>query len=128
METKLKDDGVVLLIVVFVVALLSAVVIGMLQLDTEEIQIVQNQISAAQAVATAEAGLNDALARIRADSDPNIGYEYFNGGSYAVEVNEDVVTSTGVTADGFIARVVADITVGSASPHIIRIDNLRINE
>jgi type II secretory pathway component PulK len=128
MKVELKDNGSVLLIVIFVIALLSAVAMGILQLNTEEIQLMQNQIDAAQAVATAEAGLNDALVRIRQGSDPNISDEPFNGGSYTVEASGATITSTGTTAQGFVARVEADITTGTTSPYIIRIDNLRINE
>jgi type II secretory pathway component PulK len=128
MKVELKDNGSVLLIVIFVIALLSAVAMGILQLNTEEIQLMQNQIDAAQAVATAEAGLNDALARIRQGSDPNISDEPFNGGSYTVEASGATITSTGTTAQGFVARVEAGITTGTASPYIIRIDSLRINE
>jgi type II secretory pathway component PulK len=128
MKVELKDDGVALLIVVFVIALLAAVAIGMLQLNTEDIQLVQNQINAAQAIATAEAGLNDAFSRIRQGSDPNISSTSFNGGSYTVTASGTTITSTGTTAQGFVARVRAGITVGTASPYIIRIDSLRINE
>lgn len=128
MKVELKDNGSVLLIVVFVIALLSAVVIGMLQLNTEEIQLMHNQINAAQAIATTEAGLNDALFRIRQGSDPNISDEPFNGGSYTVDVNGNTITSTGTTAQSFVARVEADITTGTTSPYIVRIDDLRINE
>ncbi|MBA7610451.1 hypothetical protein ES703_17659 [subsurface metagenome] len=128
MKVELKNNGSALLVVVFVIALLSAVVMGMLQLNTEEIQLMHNQINAAQAIATAEAGLNDALARIRQGSDPNISDEPFNGGSYTVDVNGNTITSTGTTAQSFVARVEADITTGTTSPYIIRIDNLRINE
>jgi type II secretory pathway component PulK len=123
-----KDDGVVLLIVIFVIALLSAVAIGMLQLNTEDIQLVQNQINAAQAIATAEAGLNDAFSRIWLGNDPNISSTPFNGGSYTVTASGNTLTSTGTTAQGFVARVKADITIGTTSPYIIRIDSLRINE
>ena len=129
MKVEPKDDGVALLIVVFVIALLAAVAMGMLQLNTEDIQLVQNQINAAQAIATAEAGLNDSFSRIRQGSDPNISSTSFNGGSYTVTaVNGTTLTSTGTTAQGFVARVRADITVGATSPYIIRIDKLRINE
>jgi type II secretory pathway component PulK len=128
MKVGLKNNGSALLIVVFVIALLSAVVMGMLQLNTEEIQLMYNQINAVQAIATAEAGLNDALFRIRQGSDPNINDESFNGGSYTVVASGNTITSTGTTAQGFVARVEADITIGSTSPYIIRIDSLRINE
>lgn len=123
-----KDDGVALLIVVFVIALLAAVAIGMLQLNTEDIQLVQNQINAAQAIATAEAGLNDAFSKIWQGSDPNISSTSFNGGSYTVTADGNTITSTGTTAQGFVARVRAGITVGAVSPYRIRIDSLRVNE
>jgi len=55
----------VLLIAIFTVALLSAITIGILQLNTEEIQVMRNHIRATEALAIAEAGLNDALAEIR---------------------------------------------------------------
>jgi Tfp pilus assembly protein PilX len=127
-QARHKDDGVALLIVVFVIALLAAVAIGMLQLNTEDIQLVWNQINAAQAIATAEAGLNDAFSRIRQGSDPNISGTSFNGGSYTVTAGS-TITSTGTTAQGFVARVDANITVGgTTSPYIIRINKLRINE
>jgi len=130
MKVELKDNGSVLLIVVFVIALLSAVAMGILQLDTEEIQLMRNQIYAVQAIATAEAGLNDAFSEIRTDSSWTTGFtdKAFNGGTYTVDVNGTTITSTGTTAQSFVARVEADITTGTTSPYIIRIDNLRINE
>ena len=123
-----------MLMTVFIVALLSAVVIGMLQMITEEIQVMRNQIYGAQAAAIGEAGLNDAFAEIRADSSWTTGFtdKAFNGGSYTVTVTGSppnlTIESTGTSAQGFVARVAADTTIGAASPHIIRIDELRINE
>ncbi len=57
MKTRLRNNGSVLLITIFVVALLSAITIGILQINTEEIQLMRNQIRAAEALAIAEAGL-----------------------------------------------------------------------
>jgi Tfp pilus assembly protein PilX len=132
MEIILRNSGSVIIVVIFAIALLSVVTMGILQMNTEEIQLMQNQIFAAQALATAEAGLNDAFARIRSGSDPNIADEPFNGGIYDVNITgtptNRTVTSTGTTSQSFIARVEADITVGTSSPHVVRIDNLRINE
>ena len=125
-----RYKGSVLLLAIFVIALLGALAIGMLQISTEEIQIVRNQICAVEALATAEAGLNDAFSQLRADSSWNAGFvdKAFNGGSYTVDVNNLTITSTGTCSQGFVGRVQADITIGSTSPYIIRIDNLRINE
>lgn len=134
MNKESRHKGTVVLISVFVVALLSAVVIGMVQMITEEVQVMRNQVYAGEAVAVAEAGLNDAFAEIRVDSGWNVGFtdKAFNGGSYTVTVTGSVpnltIESTGTSAQGFVARVAADTTIGASSPHIIRIDELRINE
>ncbi|MBN2181862.1 MAG: hypothetical protein JW715_08090 [Sedimentisphaerales bacterium] len=130
MKKELKNNGSVLLVTIFVIAFLSALVIGMLQMNTEELQLVENQIYSAQALATAEAGLNDAFSELRADSSWNAGFtnKAFEGGSYTVVVDGSTITSTGISPQGFAARVEADITIGGSSPYVIRIDNLRINE
>ena len=56
----------------------------------------------------------------------------FNDDSYTVTVSGTLpnltVTSTGTTDAGFVCRIESDITVGTSSPYVIRIDNLRINE
>ncbi len=141
MKAKFENNGSVFLIVIFVIAFLSALVIGIAQMNTEEIQLMRNQIYAADALAIAEAGLNDAFAKIR---------EYglalpplifilptsFNGGTYTVEFEpplplfdrEPNIISTGTSSQNFVARVKADITIGDTSPYTIRVDNLRINE
>lgn len=130
MKVSTDNNGSVLLITVFVIAFLSALAMGMLQMNTEEIQIVQNQIFSAEAFATAEAGLNDAFSELRADTNWSAGFtdKTFNGGSYTVDVNSLTITSTGTSSQGFVGRVEADITIGSSSPYVIAIDHLRINE
>ena len=134
MKAKLKNSGTVLLMTVFVVALMSAVVIGILQMNTEQIQLMRNHIYAAEAVATAQAGLNDAFAEIRADSSWTTGFtdKAFNGGSYTVAVSGSLpsltIESTGTSTQGYIAQVDADATIGTSSPYTVTIDELRINE
>lgn len=130
MKKEIKNSGSVLLVTVFVIAFLSALVIGMLQMNTEEIQLVQNQIYAVEALATAEAGLNDAFSELRADPNWDAGFtdKSFEGGLYSVDVNDSTIISTGTSTQGFVARVEADITIGSTSPYLIRIDHLRVNE
>ena len=119
---------------IFVVALLSAVIIGMLQMTTEEIQIMSNQIYTAEALATAEAGLNDAFAELRDDSSWSAGFtdKAFNGGSYTVAVSGSLpiltIESTGTSPQGYIAQVDADTTIGASDPYSVTIDELRINE
>jgi len=55
--------------------MLSAITIGILQMNTEEIQLMRNQIFAAKAHAIAEAGLNDAFSELRVDSSWNSGFD-----------------------------------------------------
>ena len=134
MKTKIKNNGSVLLITIFATALLSAITIGILQMNTEEIQLMRNQIYAAQALAITEAGLNDAFSELRVDSSWNTGFsnKVFDDGSYTVTVSGTLpnltITSTGTSSQGFVARVEADIRVGSISPYVIVIDSVRINE
>jgi len=130
MKVSTDKNGSVLLITGFVIAFLSALAMGMLQMNTEEIQIVQNQIFATEALAIAEAGLNDALSELRVDPNWNTGFtdKAFNAGSYTVNVNGSTITSTGTSSQGFVARVEAYITVGNNNPYAIRIDHFRINE
>ncbi len=138
MKVKLKNNGSVMLITIFVIALLSAVVMGMAQMNIEEIQLMRNQVFAAEALTTAEAGLNDALYEIRADPNWADGFtdKSFNGGSYDVTVTGSLpnltIESEGTSSQSFVAKVQADITVGvkpsDSNSNVIRIDNLRINE
>ena len=148
MKRWFKNNGSVFLMTIFVIALLAAVTMGMLQMNTEEVQLMRNQIYAAQALAVAEAGLNDAFAEIRADSSWTDGFDDkpflptlpppgFSG-SYNVDVYDYdgdnglsnlTIVSVGSTSQGFVARMAADITVGSSGPpYVIRIDQLRIND
>jgi Tfp pilus assembly protein PilX len=133
MKLMRRNHGSAFLIVVFIIALLAAVVMGMLQINTEEIQIMRNQIYAADAMAVAEAGLNDAFYEIRSDISWVAGFtdKAFNGGSYTVVVGGAApsltITSTGTSSQGYVGRVDAEITVGTSSPHIIKIDTLRFN-
>jgi hypothetical protein len=102
-----------------------------LQINTEEIQLVQNQTGGAEALAIAEAGLNDALARLRQDPGWKTGLtdKPFASGAYTVAVADSTVTSTAVTARGFVARIQADVTRSSAGPFgTVQIDRLRINQ
>lgn len=117
--------------VIFVVALLGAIVMGMLQMNTEEIQIMQNHIHAAEALAIAEAGLNDALAQLRLDSAWDIGFadKPFSGGAYTVMVGSPQITSVATSAQGYVARIQAEVTVATEGPpYSINIDSIRVNE
>jgi type II secretory pathway component PulK len=134
MKTRGQNNGSVLLMTVFTIALLSALVMGILQINTEEIQLMRNQVYAAQALAIAEAGLNDAFAQIRNQRNWDSGFndKSFDGGRYTVEVTGTLpsrtIVSRGTTSQGFIAKLEANVTVDSDYPYVVRIDGLRINE
>lgn len=133
MKKKWNKNGSVLLVVVFAIALLTVLVAGMLQMNTEELMLMQNQINSAKAIEIANAGLNDAFAQLRSDSSWNDGFtdKSFSGGSYTVTVTGTspslTVESTAVI-NGFTARLAADLTVSSTSPYILKIDKFRVNE
>ncbi len=125
------ESGSVLLVVVLLVALLAALVMGHVQVNTEEIQLMQNHVGGAEALAIAEAGLNDALAQLRQDPGWRAGYadKSFGGGSYTVVVDGPTVTSTALTSRGFVAKVRAGIRKGADdSPSLVEVSKLRINE
>lgn len=138
MRTRLKNNGSVFVVAIFVVAMLSTLVIGMLKINSSEIQLVQNQVYAAQALVLAEAGLNAALAELRDNSTWQVGFDHapldacprFGGGSYTVDINDvDLTIVASVESwQGYTATIEARITISEENPHIIRIDNYRVNE
>ena len=81
--------------VVFAIALIATITMGILVMTTEELQLMQNQLFAAQAMCTAEAGLNDAFAQIRTSSSWTTGFtgKAFNGGTYDVNVTGTLPTA-----------------------------------
>src|SRR4030042_2029352 len=117
-DSKVRASGAVLVMIVFVIAVTSAIVIGILEINTEEIQLMQNHVYAAKALATAEAGLNDALAQLLADADWDAGFadKPFDGGSYSVDVNAPTIRATGTTSQGFVAAVGAGGGVSQGAP------------
>lgn len=125
--------GSVLLLVLFVLALSAALITGMLQLTTEEVLQLRNQIGLARAMAVAEAGLHDAFAQIRQDINWNDGFtdKAFGEDSYTVAVDgsppELDLIATGHTEGGFQARLKTRIQVNTAPPHSITIRSMRIN-
>jgi len=105
----------VLLMVVFVIALLSGIVIGMLQLNTEDIQIMRNHIHAAEVSAIAEAGLEDALSRLRTNADWRDGFQDkpFAGGTYRVTVDHPRA-APGIPAQVELPQATATVAQGAS--------------
>lgn len=113
---------------------MATITMGIMVMTTEELQLMQNQLYAAEAMCIAEAGLNDTFAQIRSVPSWAGGYtnEPFNGGTYSVTVTGTLpklsITSEGTSSQGYKARIAADVNVGSSAPCVIRINKLRINE
>jgi len=134
MKIDFKHTGSAMIVTVFAVAIMAVLTIGILQINTEELQIVRNQIYAAQAMAVAEAGLNDAFAQLRSNPNWNAGFtnKAFLGNSYTIVVTGSfpslTIESIGTTSQGFVAKMTSDVTIGTSSPYVVRIDKLRINE
>jgi len=133
MKCDHRNNGSVFLVVVFAIALMATITMGILQMSTEELQILQNQLYSTEAKATAEAGLNDAFSQIRTTgSAAAISSTSFNGGTYVVTVegsgSDPNVISTGTSSQGYVARLKAEVTIGTSSPYVVQIDKLRINE
>jgi len=127
-------QGSAMILAVFIIALAAALVMGMLQLNTEQALLLRNQIGLTRAAAVAESGLNDALARLRSDIRWNEGFadKAFGEGRYTVSVEgmvpRLVVTSVGRTNENFCVRLKARIFTDDASPpYRIRIEQLRMN-
>lgn len=128
---KQNQTGSAMIMVVFVIALLAAVVMGILETSTTDIQVMQNHVQAVQARMVAEAGLNNAIAELRMNSSWTQGFSNkdFDGGSYTVTIDDSEIESVGTTSDGFKAKVSAGYTASvSGPPYSISLGALRINE
>jgi Tfp pilus assembly protein PilX len=125
--------GSVLLLVLFILALSAALITGMLQLTTEEILQLRNQTELARALAVSEAGLHDAIARIREDVSWDTGFsgKAFYEDAYTVTVTGTApsltLVSTGTTSSGYSARLEAQIRADVNPPHPVTIQSIRIN-
>jgi type II secretory pathway component PulK len=136
MKKKTGNNGAVFLVVIFAIALMATITVGILAMTTEELMLMQNQLYAAEAIEVAEAGLNDAFAQIRSNSNwtPDASYtnkSFPDYGTYTVSVTGTLstrtITSRGMLPQGYDANVVTDITIGTGSPYIVRVDSMKIN-
>ena len=115
---------------VFVIALLAATAMGILQINAEESQLMHNHVGMVEAQAIAEAGLHRALAQLRRAPDWDRGYadEAFAGGRYTVTRNGWLVTATGRTGLGYETQVIANVRVDpSGPPHRVHVDTFTVN-
>ena len=134
MKIRKRQNGMIMVLVVFIIAFMTVLVAGMLQNSSEDIQLMQNQINAAVALSVAQAGLNDAFSELRNDNTWTDGFtnKNYNNGSYNVQITGSspsiTVLSTSASKQGYAAKIEADVTLSETSPYTIRIDSFRINE
>jgi len=100
-----------LLITIYMMIIVSSLVILSLSAVTTEMSITRNRLRLARALYTADAGIEHALAMMRADRtwrvgfpSPGIQYPPGSGNGYVVSVSDGaggelIVTSTGTFAD-----------------------------
>jgi type II secretory pathway component PulK len=129
-KTEGDERGTALLLVVFLVAFSSLLVGTFLRSLAADLQITNNLLSSTKALHVAEAGVEHAIASLRADSGWSDGLDQVDfpagsGDSYTVTVNNQVpavvVTSTGIV-NGFVRRLEVRLFVaGATAPHLLRV-------
>jgi Tfp pilus assembly protein PilX len=125
MSTVENQQGVALIIALIVMTTLSVLVIASLEMLTTNVQISTNHTHELQALYVAEAGVEDAISELRADSGWNAGFtdKEFptgTGNSYTVSVtgtSPKVIRSTGTVGD-FQKTLQVQVAVNSTSVRI----------
>ncbi len=117
-----RSRGAALLVTIFAMVIVSAFVIIALEVTTTEMAITRNTLSLSKALYVADAGIQHALAMLRADRTwrsgfpaPGVAHPPSSEGRYVVTVTdgaggEVIVTSTG-TVGGLAKTVRATMTV-----------------
>ena len=117
-----RARGAALLVCIFAMVIVSSLVVLALDVETTEMAITRNTLSLSKALYAADAGIQHALAELRADRtwrtgfpDPGVEFPPGSGSTYVVTVadgagREVIVTSTG-TVGGLSKTVRATLTV-----------------
>ena len=124
--------GSVLLVTLFLIAFSSLLVGGLLHALTSDLQIVRNHATSTKALFVADAGIEDAIAALRANRAWDAGFTQKelpagSGHHYTVRVVNNaptaVITSTGVVS-GFERRIEVRASVyGRSVPYSVRVMN-----
>ena len=126
----LRDSrGATLIIALIVMGVLSILTIGSLQMLTANIQISNNHIKDMQALYIADAGIEDAIDRLRDDPNWDAGltdveFPPGSGNTYTVTIDNSgypsvIITSTGKVSD-FQRTLEAQIDIsGSSAPYSV---------
>jgi len=115
------ENGVALLISLFVLFISSVLIVAFLDSLTTDLQITKNQASAIKATYIAEAGLEDSLYELKQDSHWDTGFvnKTFpdgSGSSYTVTIDNSgypdiTITSTATLASGYQRTITATVEI-----------------
>ena len=125
-----NTGGFILVLVLFTVLILSTLVIGLLNLTAVDANLTRNYMYSLQAYYIAEAGIADAIGRIRlngpADNTWQRTFPPSTSNTYSVDVEVDsptVIESTGTVTNANFSKtleVLVNVT-GSAAPYSVSI-------
>ncbi len=98
MEIK-NQEGVALLMAIFALFFITLLIVAFLDITTIDLQIVKNQTTSLKALYIADAGIEDAIYKLRQEKDWTEGfaekpYSTGSGNIYTVIVNIDLVSGT----------------------------------
>ena len=131
LHTKKHREGFVLVLTLFTVLILATLIIGFINITAIDLNLVKNHMCSSKAYYIAEAGIADAIDKIRLNGPlgdtqwektvpPNTSDTYY----VSVSQNSKVITSIGLaSASNFSRALEVKISVsGSSSPYNVSIN------
>jgi hypothetical protein len=134
---RLHNDnkGVVFLIAVFLIVFISIAMIAFLDIATVDFQVLQNSKSSNESLYIAQAGVEDAISRLRNDinwqalagSPLVVEFPSGSGNQYSVICPQlglpKIITSTATMSNGYKRRIEVSVQVFGTSP----LYNVKVN-
>ena len=123
----MKTRGVALLLALFTLVIISLLAIAFLETTAIDLQIVSNQLNRNKALYIADAGIEDAVSRIRIRnrgfSNQVVQLPSGSGNTYNVTyvLASGIITSTGTLVSGESVKLEAKVFVTGSSPFTVQI-------
>ena len=123
----MKTRGVALLLALFTLVIISLLAIAFLETTAIDLQIVSNQLNRNKALYIADAGIEDAVSRIRIRnrgfSNQVVQLPSGSGNTYNVTyvLASGIITSTGTLVSGGHVDLEAKVSVTGSSPFTVKI-------
>jgi type II secretory pathway component PulK len=129
-KSRKRSGGFALALTTFVAVLMAALIMAFLNMTFIDLSLFKNRMCSAQAYYIAEAGVADAINRMRLNGrlEDTQWEETFPSGSskysVAVSQNSTLINSTGLAAKSNFSRIleVSVKVLGSSSPYTVTID------